>query len=148
MKAKLLLANFPLRVEDIQLINPMGMMASGHVTPSDHLFLVAKETSDRNKLYDVLAVAEGHVVSVQWRPNPTGGQLDPTVFDRAVDLKVVVEHSATCWSYVDHLVALDPAIRKQVGDAYQPGMPVFVRVPVKAGQPIGKVRGVSPSTSP
>ena len=38
------LATFPLRLEDIDHINPMGMMASGHVTPTDHLSLVAKES--------------------------------------------------------------------------------------------------------
>ena len=32
------LATFPLRVEDISHINPMGMMASGHTTPTDHLY--------------------------------------------------------------------------------------------------------------
>jgi len=140
-KGPVKLANFPLRVEDISHINPMGMMASGHTTPTDHLYLVAKESPDKNKLYDVLAVADGRVVVIQWRPNPTGKQPDPTVFDRAVDLKVTLEHAATCWSYLDHLVELDPAIQKQVGSELKPGQPFQVRIPVKAGQVIGKVRG-------
>ncbi|MBI5759887.1 MAG: hypothetical protein HZA46_15315 [Planctomycetales bacterium] len=135
------LVTFPLRVEDISYINPMGMMASGHTTPTDHLYLVAKESPDKDKLYDVLAVADGRVVVIQWRPNPTGKQPDPTVFNRAVDLKVTLEHAATCWSYVDHLVELDPVIQKQVGSELKPGQPVSVRIPVQAGQVIGKVRG-------
>lgn len=133
------LTTFPLRVEDISHINPMGMMASGHVTPNDHLYLVGKEP--KTKLYDVLAVTDGRVVAIQWRPNPPGGQPDPTVFDRAVDLKVIIEHTPTCWSYLDHLVELDTVIQKQVGGELKPGQPVAVRVPVKAGQVIGKVRG-------
>jgi len=133
------LTTFPLRVEDISHINPMGMMASGHVTPNDHLYLVGKEP--KTKLYDVLAVADGRVVAIQWRPNPPGGQSDSTVFDRAVDLKVIIEHAATCWSYLDHLVELDTAIQKQVGGELKPGQPMAVRIPVKAGQVIGKVRG-------
>lgn len=140
-KGPVKLSNFPLRVGDISHINPMGMMASGHTTPTDHLYLVAKESPDRDKLYDVLAVADGRVVVIQWRPNPTGKQPDPTVFDRAVDLKVTLEHAATCWSYLDHLVELDPAIQKQVGGELKPGQPVSVRIPVRAGQVIGKVRG-------
>ena len=135
------LKTFPLGVEDISHINPMGSMASGHTTPNDHLSLVAKESQDKGKLYDVLAVADGRLVVIQWRPNPVGGQPDPTVFDRAVDLKVTLEHAATCWSYVDHLVQLDPAIQKQVGSELKPGQPYWVRIPVKAGQVIGKVRG-------
>ncbi len=135
------LSTFPLRVEDISHINPMGMMASGHTTPTDHLYLVAKESSEKGKLYDVLAVADGRVVVIQWRPNPTGKQPDPTVFDRAVDLKVTLEHAATCWSYLDHLVELDPAIQNQIGFELKPGQPYSVRIPVRAGQTIGKVRG-------
>jgi hypothetical protein len=140
-KGPVKLANFPLRVEDISRINPMGMMASGHTTPTDHLYLVAKESPDKEKLYDVLAVADGRIVVIQWRPNAVGGNPDPTVFDRAVDLKVTLEHAATCWSYVDHLVELDPAIQKQVGSELKPGQPFSVRIPVKAAQVIGKVRG-------
>ena len=142
-KGPVKLKTFPLRAEDISKINPMGMMASGHTTPNDHLYLVAHESPDKGKLYDVLAVADGHVVTIQWRPNPPGGQaqFDPTVFDRAVDLKVTLEHAATCWSYVDHLVEVSDAIRKEAGERLKPGQPVLLRVPVKAGQVIGKVRG-------
>jgi hypothetical protein len=142
-KGPVKLKSFPLRIEDISHINPMGMMASGHTTPNDHLYLVARESSDKNKLYDVLAVADGYVVTIQWRPNPPGGQAqyDPTVFDRAVDLKVTLEHAATCWSYVDHLVEVSDPIRKEAGERLKPGQPVHVRIPVKAGQVIGKVRG-------
>jgi hypothetical protein len=140
-KGPVKLEHFPLRVEDISHINPMGMMASGHTTPTDHLYLVAKQSQSKDKLYDVLAVADGHVVVIQWRPNPRGGQPDPTVFDRAVDLKVVLEHSANVWSYVDHLVKVEEFIRQQAGQRLQPGQPVQVRVPVKAGQVIGKVTG-------
>lgn len=143
---------FPLRLDDIGYIIPLGNMQSGHTTPSDHLYLVPKgavnqgqgtgrDTRDFSKLYDVVAVADGFIVMLQWRPNPQGGQAkyDPTVFDRAVDLKVFIEHSANVWSYVDHLIEVDAAIMKQVPGGVQPGQPVNVRVPVKAGQVIGKV---------
>lgn len=140
-KGPVKLTTFPLRVEDISFINPMGMMASGHTTPNDHLYLIAKESKTKGHLYDVLAVADGQLVVIQWRPNPKGGQPDPTVFDRAVDLKVTIEHAATCWSYVDHLVELDPAIQKQVGQELKAGQPFQTRIPVKAGQVIGKVAG-------
>ena len=130
------LNNYPLRLDDIGSIIPMGMTASGHVTPSDHFYLVTKESKDKNQRYDVLAVADGHVVTLQWRPK---GNPDPTVFDREVDLKVVLEHSATSWSYVDHLDEVAEFIRKEVGERMKPGQPVQLRIPVKAGQVIGKV---------
>ncbi len=150
------LQSFPLRIGDIGYIIPLGNMQSGHTTPSDHLYLVPKgavnnrrqqgqgprlDDRDFGQLYDVVAVADGFVVMLQWRPNPPGGQakFDPTVFDRAVDLKVFIEHSAHVWSYVDHLIEVDPAIMKQVPGGVQPGPPVNVRIPVKAGQVIGKI---------
>lgn len=152
------LRGFPLKIEDIGTIIPMGNMQSGHTTPSDHLYLVPKGAANRgnnqrngqgrriddrdfSQLYDVLAVADGFIVMLQWRPNPPGGQAkyDPSVFDRAVDLKVFIEHSAHVWSYVDHLIAVDAAIMKQVPGGVQPGQPVNVRIPVRAGQVIGKV---------
>ncbi len=158
------LKHFPLRLDDIGYIIPMGLMQSGHTTPSDHLYLVPKggdnpptslgqiprqneqqpqgnrgDDRDLSHLYDVIAVADGLIVTLQWRPNPPGGQPDPTVFNRAVDLKVVLEHSATCWSYLDHLIDLADFIRQAAGERLQPGQPVLVRIPVKAGQVIGKV---------
>lgn len=152
------LQSFPLRLDDIGYIIPLGNMQSGHTTPSDHLYLVPKGAMNRgnnprnaqgqrlddrdfSQLYDVVAVADGIIVMLQWRPNPQGGQAkyDPTVFDRAVDLKVFIEHSAHVWSYVDHLIEVDPSIMKQVPGGLQPGQPVNVRLPVKAGQVIGKV---------
>jgi hypothetical protein len=154
-KGPVKLQSFPLRLDDIGYLIPLGNMQSGHTTPSDHLYLVPKgatnqlrgnasagvDTRDFSQLYDVIAVADGFIVTLQWRPNPSGGQAkyDPTVFDRAVDLKVILEHSATVWSYVDHLVEVDAAIMKQIPGGVQPGQPVQVRIPVKSGQVIGKV---------
>lgn len=169
-KGPVKLTSFPLRVDDIGYIIPMGNMQSGHTTPSDHLYLVPKgamhqfqsnrpghgqqqnqsqgqgqrprkDDRDFGQLYDVVAVTDGFVVTLQWRPNPKGGQakFDPTVFDRAVDLKVFIEHAATVWSYMDHLVEVDKSIMEQVPGGVKPGQPVQVRIPVKAGQVIGKV---------
>ena len=70
------LKTFPLRVEDIGYIIPMGNLQSGHTTPSDHLYFVPKgaanqasgngrgagvDTRDFSQLYDVVAVADGSV---------------------------------------------------------------------------------------
>ncbi len=130
------LTTFPLRLEDIGHIRPLGLMASGHVTPSDHLYLIPRQPKSKDERFDVLAVADGRVVVLQWRPQ---GSPDPTVFERKVDIKVVVEHSATCWSYVDHLVELDAGLRNHVERELKPGQPVHMRIPVKAGQVIGKI---------
>jgi hypothetical protein len=130
------LQNLSLRLEDIERIIPMGLTASGHVTPSDHLYIVPKSSPGRPRRTDVVAVADGFLVVIQWRPN---GNPDPTSFDRAVDLKLTLEHSATCWSYYDHVAELEASLLKEVGQPLRPGPPFNVRIPVKAGQVIGHV---------
>ncbi|MEQ2008283.1 MAG: hypothetical protein ABMA26_15925 [Limisphaerales bacterium] len=135
-KGPVRLQNLSLRLEDIATIIPMGLTASGHVTPSDHLYILPKSSPDRARRTDVVAVADGFLVVIQWRPN---GNPDPTVFDRAVDLKLTLEHSATCWSYYDHVTELESSLLKEVGEPLRPGPPFNVRIPVKAGQVIGHV---------
>lgn len=73
---------------------------------------------------------------IQWRPK---GNLDPTAFDREIDYSVVIEHSKACWSYLDHMVEIEPAIHKQAPAEVKPGQPVHLRVTVKGGQVIGKI---------
>lgn len=136
-KGPVRLQNFGLRLEDLETIVPMGLTASGHVTPSDHLYIVPKASAGEAKRLDVVAAADGFLVVVQWRPK---GNPDPTVFDRAVDLKLTLEHSATCWSYYDHVTELEASLLKEVGQPLRPGPPFNVRIPVKAGQVIGHVR--------
>lgn len=136
-KGPVRLQNLSLRLEEIETIVPMGLTASGHVTPSDHLYIVPKSSPDRPRRTDVVAVADGFLVVVQWRPK---GNPDPTVFDREVDLKLTLEHSATCWSYYDHVTELEASLVKEVGLPLRPGPPFNLRIPVKAGQVIGHVQ--------
>jgi len=131
------LQNLSLRLEDMERIIPMGLTASGHVTPSDHLYIVPKSSPGQPRRTDVVAVADGFLVVIQWRPK---GNPDPTVFDREVDLKLTLEHSATCWSYYDHVTELEASLLKAVSEPLRPGPPFNVRIPVKAGQVIGHVQ--------
>lgn len=134
-KGPVRLQNFGLRLEDLETIVPMGLTASGHVTPSDHLYILPKPNG--NRWLDVLAPADGHLVAVQWRPK---GNPDPTTFDREVDLKLILEHSATCWSYVDHIAVLDEALLREMSQPLRPGPILNTRIPVRAGQIIGHVQ--------
>src|SRR5262245_40089473 len=72
-KAPVKLTTFPLPIEMLGQSLPMGLVAGGHVTPSDHLYLVPFEQKDDSRI-DVVAVADGHVVVIQWRPD---GNPDP-----------------------------------------------------------------------
>lgn len=136
-KGPVKLATFPLKVEDIRQVLPMGMMVGGHVTPSDHLYIVPKDPKADDDHYEVLAVADGFIVQIQ---RPPAGNPDPAVTRKAGEYKLVLEHSASCWSYLGLINSLDPAVAKAVGEI-KPGPFVAVRIPVKAGQVIGKTGG-------
>lgn len=133
------LTHAPMRIADIDFVTPMGLMVGGHVTPSDHLGIAPKDRNAPPDRYDVLAPAAGFIVSIQRRTVSIG---DPT--DRRTernDHRVILEHSGTFWTFFDNLNALDKAILTQTGEIPPAGPPTLVRVPVKAGQVIGKIGG-------
>jgi hypothetical protein len=133
------LRNFPLRVEDIANICPMGLMVGGHVTPSNHLGVAQQDRNAPPDRYDVLAMADGFIVQVQRAPK---GNPDPSVRgQRTGDYKIVFEHSGTFWSFIGLIDRLDDRIIEAIGDEPRPGPPVGLRLPVKGGDVVGKLGG-------
>lgn len=139
-KGPVRLKTFPLRVEDIGGISPMGLMVGGHVTPSDHLGIMPKNSNVPPDHYDVLAPADGFIVMIQRVPK---GNPDPAVRGRQYtgEYWMTIEHTGTFWTYVGLIEQLDKSIADQMGGAPSAGQPMHVRVPVKAGQVIGKMGG-------
>ncbi len=135
------LKNFPLHLEDISSICPMGLMVGGHVTPSDHLGVAPKDPNAAVNRYDVLAMADGFVVEVQRAPR---GNPDPAVPQKFRDMKmykVTMQHTDTFWTYIGLINTLEPFILAGAGGEIPAGPPLRFRVPVKAGQVIGKFGG-------
>lgn len=116
--------HLPMNVADFQYLIPIGLMAAQHVTPSDHLYLTLPTA---NLYYDVFAPANGHIVLIQKRAS-TG------------DHRVVIEHTGAFWNYYDLMTSMHPDILAAMGVAVVPdNVPQYVRIPVTAGQVIGKV---------
>jgi len=132
------LRTFPLRVEDIQAVIPMGMMVHGHVTPSDHLSLQPKDRNAPSDRYEVLAPADGFIVDIH---RPPSGNPDPGVRSYSGDFRIVIEHSATVYTWFGLIDRLDESLVKAAGGMPPAGLPVGVRIPVKAGQVIGRTGG-------
>jgi hypothetical protein len=107
-----------LRVEDISHINPTGAWCRRNTLPRRQRTSRQEFTLRRNRRGRWQR--GGDPVAAQ----PQGGQPDSTVFDRVIDLILVIEHAATCWSYVDHLVEQAPALQKKIGDQIKPCQPV------------------------
>ncbi len=128
----------PMRVQDIGYILPMGLLADGHVTPSDHQYYSPKVFDSPPDAYDVMAPADGDIVSIQHRGFFVGDHT-PAGKEQTSEYRVFIEHSCTFWTYYDLITRLSPDIEALVGDLTK--QPFHGRIPVKAGQVIGKIGG-------
>jgi hypothetical protein len=132
------LQTFPLRVEDIEHVIPMGMMVHGHVTPSDHLSLQPKDRNAPSDRYEVLAPGDGFIVDIH---RPPSGNPDPGVRAYSGDFRIIIEHSGSVYSWFGLIDRLAPDVISAAGGMPPAGPPVGVRIPVKAGQVIGSTGG-------
>lgn len=130
----------PMAPENVDVIYPYGTIdaESGHVTPIDHQYYYPKNREQGPDLHDVFAPADGYIVSVAKRNefvSEEGGK------NPVPDYYVVMEHSCSFWTYFDLATSLAPEIQAEVGDLSDEE--IFsskrVRIPIKAGQRIGKI---------
>jgi len=137
----------PMRLEDVERITPMGLMVGGHVCPIDHGYFYPKPLKPGEPHFDVYSPTDGFIVMVSHRTQLTGSTEQRREYD---DYALHIEHSATVYTFYDLLTSLDPAILRELDastrDRFtrkQMGPPIQVRIPVKAGQVVGKVGGRS-----
>jgi len=131
----------PMSLADVAVVLPLGLMADAHVTPTDHQYWAPKDPTLGRDAYPVFAPADGSIVSIQHRSRFIGDQAGPA--GGTSEFRIVFEHSCTFWTYYDLVTSLDPAIVSQLpGGAAPAGMATLpVRIPVRAGQPIGRIGG-------
>lgn len=141
------LTHSPMRLEDIDMIIPYGQMGGAHVMPTDHQYYYPKDWQTGRKHYDVIAPAAGFVVQIGHRVQFFGSTEKAREYD---DYSLVIEHSSTFYSRYDLLTRLDPFLLDKLDQSIRDkfakkagGGPHPVRIPVKAGQVIGKVGGRS-----
>jgi hypothetical protein len=127
-----------MRPEDLRFIQPMGLVSDGHVTPIDHQYYAPIDMATPPDRYDVMAPADGAIVSIQRRAQYIGDRV-PAGAKEVPDYRVFIELSCSFWVYYDLMTALAPDVAAQAGDVSRGT--VFVRIPVRAGQVIGKVGG-------
>lgn len=137
----------PMRLEDIERITPYGLMIGGHVCPIDHGYFYPKPLRPGQPHFDVMSPADGFIVMIGHRTQLAGSTETRREYD---DYALHIEHSATVYTFYDLLTQLDPAILGHLDDETryrfarkQMGPPIHVRIPVKAGQVVGKVGGRS-----
>ena len=100
----------PMRIEDIQIIEPIGMMIGGHVTPIDHGYYTSKtwipgsSREDPSKFADVFAPASGTVTSVQSMPSEYSSS-------SIGDYRIIIHHTCTFYTIYIHVNQLSEKLQ-------------------------------------
>ncbi len=128
----------PMNLTDIGIIEPYGIMVEAHVIPTSHGYISPINFKSERDAYPVYAIADGTIVYVSHRGEfvgEVGGNHKPTD-----EYQMYFEYSCAFYSYYDLLTSLSPEIAAQVG-VLKGFEQKLVRIPVKAGQEIGRVGG-------
>jgi len=131
------LGSAPMRAEDISVIIPYGLLAAGHVTPIDHQYYWGKVQMGDPDMYDVLAPADGKIVTIEYRDRSNQGTKVKG------DYRVVIMYSCTFFSYFDLATSLSPEIQAQLPSGWEKRGNTVADIDVKQGQVLGKVGGQS-----
>ena len=126
----------PRRLEDIEFIEPMGLMIGNHVTPIDHQYYYPpnwKENVELSDLKDVLAPGDGIIVDIQRMPT----YFTSIKGEGMQDYRIVLYHTCSFYSIYIHVYVLSPKIMKALGEI-QPSENKRIHVPVSAGEVIGQ----------
>ncbi|MBI3209536.1 MAG: hypothetical protein HYZ37_11630 [Candidatus Solibacter usitatus] len=129
----------PMDPADVSSYLPLGLMVDAHVTPIDHVYFSPRNSALGRDAYAVRAPADGVIVHIQRRMQFVG---DSSIVRGPTDeFRVVMEHSCSFWTYFDLITSLDPVIVEAMGGLRETQQPVLVRIPVTAGQTIGRIGG-------
>ena len=122
----------PMRIEDIQIIEPIGLMIGGHVTPIDHGYYTAKtwipgsSREDPGKFVDIFATASGTVTQVQSMPSVYSSS-------SIGDYRIVIYHTCTFYTIYIHVNQLSEKLQS-IADTNK-------NAEVEAGELIGRAPG-------
>lgn len=120
----------PRRFEDIGLIEPIGLMIGGHVTPIDHGYYYPpnwQPEDDPVRFKDVLAPADGIISHLSFVGNKEG------------DYRMIIHHSCTFYTVYIHIKQLPEKIAQAAGEILNQNQ---INIPVSAGEIIGHANAV------
>ena len=123
-----------MRIEDILLLLPYGLLAGAHVTPIDHMYFEPLDRSLGRDVYEVRAIQDGVIYSMQPRDiNVDTGQA------KQREWRMDIAHTCTFTSYFDLLTSIDPALEAEWSKTQGGRTGRWEGIPVKAGQPVGRI---------
>jgi hypothetical protein len=135
----------PMRMSQVGFISPYGLMVGGHVTPVDHQYYYGLSINSPRDAYDVLAPADGFIVSIMHRGSKENTPLNTANVPSSDEYRIVIAHSCSFMTYVDLVTSLDPSIKSQLIKDYDPIKDAYIypKIAVKKGQVIGHIGGQS-----
>ena len=122
----------PMPIEDINFIEPIGLMVGGHVTPIDHGYYYAKgwlpgsSREDTTKFRDIMAPAAGVVTSAQSMPSEYASS-------SIGDYRIVIHHTCSLYTIYIHV--------NQLSEKLQAIADTDKTAAVEAGEVIGRAPG-------
>lgn len=125
-KGTVIFTSPPRRLTDIGLIEPIGLMIGGHVTPIDHGYYYPPRWQPQDSpstMRDVLSPGDGILSEVSL----VGGKRG--------DYRLVIHHTCTFYTIYIHIKELSSKIAGQVGNITST---TPTKIAVRAGEVIGK----------
>lgn len=133
----------PMKLTDIGIIQPYGLMVGGHVTPVDHQYYYPKDfTAGFRDTASVLAPADGVITEISHRGDKMNTPLGAKDIPSSDEYRFVITYSCTFFSYVDLVTSLDDSVKSHLPSDWGNNN-YGTDIPVKQGQVIGKVGGQS-----
>ncbi len=122
----------PMKMEDVGIVIPMGLVVGGHVTPIDHMYFQPTVFQSEPDTYDVYADADGIITSIGVEPeNPD---------NKYKKIRIIIMHTCDFYSIYNLLTSLSPDIIGVTGEMSY-GKYWSGSINVKKGQLIGKIGG-------
>jgi len=132
-------SHLPMNIDDIGNVLPYGTMVGAHVIPTSHGYISPTDFQGPRDQYPVFAIADSTLVQVSHRGQAIGDNQDPN--HKTDEYQLWFEHSCTFYSYYDLLTSLSSDLLTAIGGPLSGFDSKAVRIPIKAGQEVGRVGG-------
>lgn len=129
----------PMKLEELAYIRPLGAVADGHVTPTDHVYIGGPNPNAADNTYAVLMPADGTITSVSAMPAQYIGDRSGQQV-AAEDHRIIISHSCRYFSIYIHIHKLSDKLTAAVG-TLQPNENKQANVELKAGDVVGYIGG-------
>lgn len=139
------LTTFPLDPKEIELIIPMGRVQDSHVTPTDHQYIIPKETlggsivTDEPEKYQIKAPFDGFITNIELFKEPVESAYRKDPYRE--NFLVVFEYSCDFYTRLIHIDTLSDKVSSsfKFDDPNSQHPNAYPRIAVKAGDVIGTV---------